>query len=62
MSDSFQKSMRATAWDAYVSCLLGFSKHPGQTKFDARPMTLDEIFATADAVLLERDKRFGDGT
>lgn len=60
MSDIAQ-ALRASAWDAYVSCMLGFSKHPGQTKLDAKPMTRAEILAEADAMLLERDARFGTG-
>jgi hypothetical protein len=58
MAPDFAQTLRASAWDTYVACLLGFSHHPGARRDGATPMTLEEIYATADAVLKERDLRF----
>lgn len=49
---------RRVAWDCFAASLLGLNNHPGQTKGDARKMTLDEIAAMADAMLELRDMRF----
>lgn len=60
MALDFAQTLRATAWDSYVSCQLGFARHPGARREGGVPQTLEEIYATADAVLLERDKRFSE--
>ena len=49
---------RRVAWDCYAASLLGLNNHPGQTKGDARRMTLEEIADMADAMLEIRDRRF----
>lgn len=58
MALDFAQTLRASAWDTYVACLLGFSHHPGARRDGQVPMALNEIYETADAVLRERDKRF----
>lgn len=49
---------RRVAWDCFVASLLGMTNHPGQSKGDARKMTLEEIADMADAMLRLRDQRF----
>lgn len=49
---------RRIAWDCFAASLLGLNNHPGQTKGDARRMTLEEIADMADAMLEIRDLRF----
>lgn len=57
MGDTDQ--LRQVAWDVYASALLGMSYHPGTTRDKPNRMTVSEVAAIADAMLAERDRRFG---
>ncbi len=49
--------MRRAAWDMYLAGVMSISMHPGTTRDEAKPKTVQECADIADAMLRERDER-----
>ena len=60
LTDSEQHAMilLMSAWDMYVSSLLGFNAHPGTSKYPSKEKSLEEIAEIADNMLKLRLQRF----
>ena len=54
-----EENLRKLAWDAYFAGVMSISLHPGTTRDAATPRSVDVCAKLADAMLAERDKRFG---
>lgn len=50
---------RLLAWDMYAGGVLSITHHPKNLEVNPNPLTIEQIAAIADAMLVERDKRFG---
>jgi len=49
---------RVLAWDTYFCGVMTMNSHPGTTRDGAQRKTVAECAEVADAMLVERDKRF----